>query len=130
MRSLTAELRAGLRHGLTGLEAAAVPAGKLDLPQLGEQTRLILGLAGEKSDTEDSAYEDPNTESLKSRPKSSQAATVQTAAPVLLAAPATAPLVFTANLHQSPPTRQVAPPPVPALTTAAPPSQALYPPEP
>ena len=64
-RSLTAELRAGLRHGLTGLEAAAVPASKLDLPQLGEQTRLILGLAGEKSDTEDSAYEDPNTESLK-----------------------------------------------------------------
>merc|ERR1719427_1921133 len=91
MRSLTAELRAGLRHGLTGLEAAAVPAGKLELPQLGEQTRLILGLAGEKSDTEDSAYEDPNTESLKSRPKSSQAATVQTAAPVLLAAPVTAP---------------------------------------
>ena len=52
---------------------------------------------------------------------------MQTAAPVLLDAAAQ---VFTANLQQSPPTRQAAPPPGPALTTAALPNQALYPPEP
>ena len=72
LRSLSADLRAGLRHGLAGLEMAK-PASKKTLPSLGDDTRNILGIKESDdahSDTDDSAFDDPNTESLKSRPKS------------------------------------------------------------
>merc|ERR1719318_687727 len=74
LRSLSADLRAGLRHGLAGLEMAK-PASKQTLPHLGDDTRNILGIKESEdvhSDTDDSAFDDPNTESLKSRPKSVQ----------------------------------------------------------
>jgi len=71
LRSLSAELRAGVRHGLAGLELAR-PASTQALPTIGDNTKHILGIKeGEDihSDTDDSAFDDPNTESLRSRPK-------------------------------------------------------------
>ena len=74
LRAIRAEVRAGVRHGLAGLEIAR-PDTRQDIPALGDNTKHILGIKdGEenKSDTEDSAFDDPNTESLRSRPKSGQ----------------------------------------------------------
>ena len=45
------------------------------MPALGDVTRRILGVnkpAGDDHDDDDSAYDDPNTESLKSRPRSAR----------------------------------------------------------
>ena len=66
-RSLSAEMRAQIRSGISGLTGSR-PATAV--PVLGDDTRRILGVK-EDSD-EDSAIEDPNTESLKSRPRSAQ----------------------------------------------------------
>ena len=59
-------MRAQIRSGISGLTGGSRPATAL--PVLGDDTRRILGVK-EDSD-EDSAIEDPNTESLKSRPVS------------------------------------------------------------
>ena len=67
VRSLSAEMRAQIRSGISGLTGSR-PATAV--PVLGDDTRRILGVK-EDSD-EDSAIEDPNTESLKSRPRSVQ----------------------------------------------------------
>ena len=74
LRALSAEVRAGVRHGLAGLELPR-PNSRHDLPNLGDKTKHILGIGdgvNDRSDTEDSAFDDPNTESLRSRPKSGQ----------------------------------------------------------
>jgi hypothetical protein len=74
LRSLSADLRAGLRHGLASLELPR-PDSRPTLPPLGDDTRNILGMKGgeeDHTDTDDSAFDDPNTESLRSRPKSVQ----------------------------------------------------------
>jgi len=74
LRALSAEVRAGVRHGLAGLEIGR-PDIRQDMPALGDNTKHILGIKDgedEKSETEDSAFDDPNTESLRSRPKSGQ----------------------------------------------------------
>ena len=60
-RSLSAELRAQIRSGITGLTSRPATA----VPVLGDETRRILGVK-EDSDN-DSAIEDPNTESMKSK---------------------------------------------------------------
>ena len=65
---MSAELRAQIRSGISGLTGSR-PATAL--PVLGDDTRRILGVR-EDSDS-DSAIEDPNTESLKARPRSAQA---------------------------------------------------------
>ena len=72
LRSLSADLRAHLRSGLSGLQVTRPPSEQASVPALGDVTRQILGVKKMDEDqSEDSAYEDPNTESLKSRPKSS-----------------------------------------------------------
>ena len=60
-------MRAQIRSGISGLTGSR-PATAL--PVLGDDTRRILGVR-EDSDS-DSAIEDPNTESLKARPRSAQ----------------------------------------------------------
>lgn len=67
LRSIAADLKAGLRHGLAGLDMAR-PSYKHPPAALGEETRRIIEDVA--SDTDDSAFYDPNSESLKSRPKS------------------------------------------------------------
>ena len=65
---MSAELRAQIRSGITGLGlAGSRPATAV--PVLGDETRRILGV--KEDEDEDSAIEDPNTESLK-RPVSVQ----------------------------------------------------------
>ena len=72
LRSLSADLRAHLRSGLSGLQVSRPASQQAAVPALGDVTKQILGVRGKEEDqSEDSAYEDPNTESLKSRPKSS-----------------------------------------------------------
>ena len=72
LRSLSADLRAHLRSGLSGLQVTRPSSQKATIPDLGDVTKQILGVREKEEDqSEDSAYEDPNTESLKSRPKSS-----------------------------------------------------------
>ena len=72
LRSLSADLRAHLRSGLSGLQVSRPTSQQAAVPALGDVTKQILGVRGKEEDqSEDSAYEDPNTESLKSRPKSS-----------------------------------------------------------
>ena len=59
---MSAELRAQIRSGITGLGlGGSRPATAV--PVLGDETRRILGV--KKDEDEDSAIEDPNTESLK-----------------------------------------------------------------
>ena len=61
LRKVTAELRAGLQHGLEGLDGRPASGGG----RRGDKTRQILGASVlDKEDSEDSAMEDPNTESL------------------------------------------------------------------
>ena len=67
VRSLSAEMRAQIRSGISGLTGSR-PATAV--PVLGDDTRRILGV--KEDSEEDSAIEDPNTESLKSRPRSVQ----------------------------------------------------------
>ena len=63
-------MRAQIRSGISGLTGSR-PATAV--PVLGDDTRRILGVKEDsEEDTEDSAIEDPNTESLKSRPRSVQ----------------------------------------------------------
>jgi len=84
LRALSAEVRAGVRHGLAGLEIAR-PDTRQDMPALGDNTKHILGIKDgedEKSETEDSAFDDPNTESLRSRPKSGQRKEKESAKPL------------------------------------------------
>ena len=69
LRSLSAEMRAQIRSGISGLTGSR-PATAV--PVLGDDTRRILGVKEDSDD--DSAIEDPNTESLKSRPRSVQVA--------------------------------------------------------
>ena len=72
LRSLSADLRAHLRSGLSGLELAKPSSRPASVPALGDVTRNILGVkTGGGEEDEDSAYQDPNTDSLRSRPKSS-----------------------------------------------------------
>ena len=79
-RLLSADLRAHLRSGLSGLQASrptSVPSIDNVVPPLGDVTKMILGVKPKDrqdatDDENDSAYDDPNTESLKSRPKSSR----------------------------------------------------------
>ena len=71
LRSLSADLRAHLRSGLSGLQVSRPSSQKATVADLGDVTKQILGMREKNDDqSEDSAYEDPNTESLKSRPKS------------------------------------------------------------
>lgn len=71
LRSLSADLRAHLRSGLSGLQVSRPSSQKATVADLGDVTKQILGMREKDDDqSEDSAYEDPNTESLKSRPKS------------------------------------------------------------
>jgi len=80
LRLLSADLRAHLRSGLSGLQASrptSVPSIENVVPPLGDVTKMILGVKPKDGqdatdDENDSAYDDPNTESLKSRPKSSR----------------------------------------------------------
>ena len=62
-------MRAQIRSGISGLTGSR-PATAV--PVLGDDTRRILGVKEDSDD--DSAIEDPNTESLKSRPRSVQVA--------------------------------------------------------
>jgi hypothetical protein len=53
----------------------AWPSSKQALSTLGDDSRNILGVKENEdvhSDADDSAFDDPNTESLKSRPRSVQ----------------------------------------------------------
>jgi len=83
LRSLSADLRAHLRSGLSGLELAKPSSRPASVPALGDVTRNILGVkTGGGEEDEDSAYQDPNTDSLRSRPKSSARAGVGLGPPV------------------------------------------------
>ena len=75
LRSLSADLRAHLRSGLSGLQYSKPTSRPASVPALGDDTKMILGVKNNdiKDDSDnDSAYDDPNTESLRSRPKSSR----------------------------------------------------------
>ena len=63
LRSLSADLRAHLRSGLSGLQVTKPSSRPASVPALGDVTRQVLGV---RDQSDDSAYEDPNTESLKS----------------------------------------------------------------
>jgi len=74
LRAVAADLRAGLQHGLAGLDSARPGSA---LSRQGNKTRDILGAsvlqvstsvpaAQAQEDSEDSAIDDPNSESLKS----------------------------------------------------------------
>jgi len=74
LRAVAADLRAGLQHGLAGLDSARPGSA---LSKQGNKTRDILGAsvlqastcvpaAQAREDSEDSAIDDPNSESLKS----------------------------------------------------------------
>ena len=70
---MSADLRAHLRSGLSGLQYSKPSSRPASVPALGDVTKMILGVKNDDKDVdEDSAYEDPNTESLKSRPKSAK----------------------------------------------------------
>jgi len=65
LRSLAVDLRSGLTGGS---RPVAPPA-----PDIGDETRQVLGLDLQDEEEEvDSAYDDPRTESIRSRPKSQQ----------------------------------------------------------
>jgi len=74
LRAVAADLRAGLQHGLAGLDSARPGSA---LSRQGNKTKDILGAsvlqvstsvpaAQAQEDSEDSAIDDPNSESLKS----------------------------------------------------------------
>jgi len=74
LRAVAADLRAGLQHGLAGLDSARPGSA---LSRQGNKTRDILGASvlqasncvpatQAQEDSEDSAIDDPNSESLKS----------------------------------------------------------------
>ena len=74
LRAVAADLRAGLQHGLAGLDSARPGSA---LSRQGNKTRDILGasvlqvstsapVGQAQEDSEDSAIDDPNSESLKS----------------------------------------------------------------
>lgn len=68
LRSLAVDLRSGLTGGSLPATSGGPPA--LDI---GDETRQILGLDLKDGEEEvDSAYDDPRTESIRSRPKSQQ----------------------------------------------------------
>ena len=70
LRSLAVDLRSGLTGGsLPHLASSGGPPA----PDIGDETRQILGLDLKDGEEEvDSAYDDPRTESIRSRPKSQQ----------------------------------------------------------
>ena len=82
LRAVAADLRAGLQHGLAGLDSARPGSA---LSRQGNKTRDILGAsvlqastcvpaAQAREDSEDSAIDDPNSESLKSSRRAGMAA--------------------------------------------------------
>jgi len=73
LRSLALELRSGLT---TGPQFAS---GKPPAPEIGDETRQILGLDIQNNDDDvDSAYDDPRTDSIRSRNKSEQSKNINT----------------------------------------------------
>ena len=81
LRSLSADLRAHLRSGLSGLiRPESRPSS---VPALGDVTRRVLGVKNNEDEDDDSAIDDPNTESLKSKavPGAGDQAPVSTASP-------------------------------------------------
>lgn len=74
LRSLALDLRSGLASGPQLAALARPPA-----PDIGDETRQVLGLGLPLQEEEaDSAYDDPRTESIRSRPKSQQLRTSST----------------------------------------------------
>ena len=74
LRAVAADLRAGLQHGLAGLDSGRPDSA---MSKQGNKTRDILGASvlqasacvpapQTREDSEDSAFDDPNSESLKS----------------------------------------------------------------
>jgi len=73
LRSLALDLRSGLTTG------PHLAQGKPPAPDIGDETRQILGLDLQNNDDDvDSAYDDPRTESIRSRNKSEQSKRVST----------------------------------------------------
>ena len=87
-RSLSAELRGQIRAGISGL---GLPGSRpaTTVPVLGDETRRILGVK-EDSDN-DSAIDDPNTESLASRPRGGKVVPELQVFPVRLSVPIPSP---------------------------------------
>ena len=68
LRSLAQDLRAGLTTAPTPVSAKVPPA-----PEIGDETRQILGLDLPTNEEDaDSAYEDPRTDSIRSRTRTEQ----------------------------------------------------------
>jgi len=70
-RTAASDIEAGLKQGISALQVDK--AGSTILPKFGPETISILELKDNKydhTDAEDSAYEDPNSESLNSKSKS------------------------------------------------------------
>lgn len=70
-RTAASDIEAGLKQGISALQVDK--AGNMNLPNFGPETLSILELKDNKNDhtdAEDSAYDDPNSESLNSRSKS------------------------------------------------------------